>query len=138
MKIFLDTSAFAKRYVAEQGSEKVLALCEQADSLTVSIICLPELISTLARLVREKRLAKVDYLRLKHDAITDLADADICQITADVLAAVAKRLESSPLRAMDAIHIACALVVKPDVFVAADHRQLDAARKAGLKVVDVS
>ena len=138
MKIFLDTSAFAKRYVAERGSEKVLALCEQADSLVVSIICLPELISTLARLVREKRLAKTDYLRLKHDAISDLADADICQITADVLAAVAKLLESSPLRAMDAIHLACALVVKPDVFVSADHRQLDAARKAGLKIVDVS
>ncbi len=138
MKIFLDTSAFAKRYVAERGSEKVLALCEQADCLTVSIICLPELISTLARLVREKRLAKADYVRLKRDATADLADADICQITADVMAAVAKLLESHPLRAMDAIHIACALTVKPDVFISADHRQLAAACKAGLKIVDVS
>ena len=54
MKLFLDTSAFAKRYVAEPGSEKVMALCQEADALFVSVICLPELISTLCRLVREK------------------------------------------------------------------------------------
>ncbi|MDK9712861.1 MAG: type II toxin-antitoxin system VapC family toxin [Sulfuritalea sp.] len=138
MKVFLDTSAFAKRYVAEQGSDKVLAMCQQADSLVVSVICLPELVSTLSRLVREKKLAKAAYLQLKRDAMADLADADVCQITSEVLASVVSLLELHPLRAMDALHVACALACKPDVFVSADHRQLSAARKAGLKVVDVS
>lgn len=138
MKVFFDTSAFAKRYVAEQGSGKVLTLCQQADNLVVSVICLPELISTLSRLVREKRLTKAGYLRLKNDAASDLADADICQITSDVLVLVVKLLESYRLRAMDAIHIAGALAVNADIFVSADHSQLTAARKAGLKAVDVS
>lgn len=138
MNIFLDTSAFAKRYVAEQGSEKVLALCEQADDLTVSIICMPELISTLSRLVREKRITNKEYQKLKRDATADLADADICQITPDVLTSAIKLLESNLLRAMDAIHVACALVVKADVFVSADLRQIAAAKKTGLKVADVS
>lgn len=138
MKVFLDTSAFAKRYVAEQGSDKVLELCQQADSLVVSIICFPELISTLSRLLREKKFAKMDYQKLKVDAMADLADVDICQITPDVLASVVSLLETHPLRAMDALHIACALAVKPDIFISADHRQLSAARKAGLKIVDVS
>lgn len=138
MKVFLDTSAFAKRYVAENGSGKVWAICQEADDLVVSVICLPELISTLSRLVREKKLAKVEYRKLKSDAMADLADVDICQITPDVLAAVVSLLESHPLRAMDAIHVACALAFAPDVFVTADLRQLAAARKAGLKVVDVS
>ena len=138
MKVFLDTSAFAKRYVAERGSDKVMALCLQADSLVVSVICLPELISTLSRLVREKKLAKAEYRKLKSDAIADLADVDICQITPDVLGTVVSLLESHPLRAMDALHVACALTVKPDIFVSADRRQLSAARKAGLKIVDVS
>lgn len=138
MKVFLDTSAFAKRYVAENGSDKVWALCQEADSLVVSVICLPELISTLSRLVREKKLAKAEYRALKSDAMADLADVDICQITPDVLASVVLLLESHPLRAMDALHVACALACEPDVFVSADHRQLSAARKAGLKVVDVS
>lgn len=138
MKVFLDTSAFAKRYVAEQGSDKVIALCQQADSLVVSVICLPELISTLSRLLREKKLAKADYRKLKGDAMADLADVDICQLTPDILTSVVSLLESHPLRAMDALHVACALVVEPDVFVSADYRQLTAAQKAGLKVVDVS
>ncbi|MCM2289387.1 MAG: type II toxin-antitoxin system VapC family toxin [Sulfuritalea sp.] len=138
MKVFLDTSAFAKRYVAEPGSDKVLAQCQQADSLFVSVICLPELVSTLSRLVREKKLTKAAYLQLKGDAMADLADVDVCQITSKVLASVVSLLESHPLRAMDALHVACALACKPDVFVSADHRQLSAARKAGLKTADVS
>ena len=138
MRVFLDTSALAKRYVAEHGSDKVMALCQQADSLVVSVICLPELISTLSRLVREKKLAKADYRRLKRDAMSDLADVDICQITSGIMVSVISLLESHPLRAMDALHVACALAVEPDIFVAADHRQLSAARKAGLKIVDVS
>ena len=52
MKVFLDTSAFAKRYVGENGSDKVAVLCQRADSLIVSVMCLPELISALSRLVR--------------------------------------------------------------------------------------
>ncbi len=138
MKVFLDTSAFAKRHVAEQGSDQVLAVCQQADSLVVSVICLPELISTLSRLVREKKLASAAYRKLKGDMIADLADVDICQITREVLSSVVSLLELHPLRAMDGLHVACALVCAPDAFVSADHRQLSAARDAGLSVIDVS
>ena len=70
--------------------------------------------------------------------MTDLVDADICQITPSVLSAAISLLETNQLRAMDALHVACALAVEPNFFVSADHRQLAAARKAGLKIVDVS
>ncbi len=138
MKVFLDTSAFAKRYVAEQSSDKVMALCLKADSLVVSVICLVELVSTLSRLVREKKINKTKYRKLKAEAMADLKDVDVCQMTQEVQISVMSLLESYPLRAMDAIHVACALNVKPDVFVSADRRQLAAARKAGLKIVDVA
>jgi predicted nucleic acid-binding protein len=138
VKVFLDTSALAKRYIAEHGSDQVLAVCQQADSLVVSVICLPELISTLSRLVRERKLASALYQELKGDMIADLADVDICQITQEVLASVVSLLELHPLRAMDGLHLACALACAPDAFVSADHRQLSAARKAGLRVIDVS
>ena len=138
MKLFLDTSAFAKRYIAEQGSDKVAALFHDADSIVVSVICLPELVSTMSHLVRKKKITKADYRKLKGGAIADLADVDICQLTSEVLVSVVSLLESHPLRAMDALHVACALAVAPDKFVSADHRQLSAARRAGLRVVDVS
>ena len=138
MKVFLDTSALAKRYVAEQGSDQVLAVCQQADNLVVSVICLPELVSTLCRLVREEKLASAAYRTLKGSMMADLADVDICEITQEVLASVVSLLELHPLRAMDGLHVACALACAPDAFVSADHRQLSAARKAGLSVIDVS
>jgi predicted nucleic acid-binding protein len=68
----------------------------------------------------------------------DLADVGICQITSGTMVSVISLPGSHPLRTMDALHVACALAVEPDIFVAADHRQLSAARKAGLKIVDVS
>jgi predicted nucleic acid-binding protein len=70
--------------------------------------------------------------------MADLADVDICQITPDVLVTIVSLLESHPLRAMDALHVACALAVEPDIFVSTDHQHLSAARKAGIKIVDLS
>ena len=78
MKLFFDTSAFAKRYVAEAGSDAVLVLCQQAESIGLSILCLPELTSTFCRLVRERKLSKAKYGELHTLMVTDLADvADI-------------------------------------------------------------
>lgn len=67
-----------------------------------------------------------------------LADVDICRITQEVLASVVSLLELHPLRAMDGLHVACALACAPDAFVSADHRQLSVARGSGLSVADVS
>ena len=138
MKIFLDTSAFAKRYVAENASDTVRAMCGEADTLAVSVICLPEILSTFNRLTRERRLTPAQYKKLKRDVFSDLGDADICEITTEVMNHVIQLLESNALRAMDAIHLACAMTYQADVFLSADRRQLAAARKAGLKVTDVS
>jgi predicted nucleic acid-binding protein len=138
VKVFFDTSALAKRYIAEQASEKVIALCQEADDLVVSVVCLPELISTFCRLVREKKLIKPQYRKLKADAMYDLGGAHICLITDEVLGSAIPLLEAHALRSSDALHVACALAVEPDLFVSADHRQLSAAKKSGLTIVDVS
>lgn len=138
MNVFMDTSAFAKRYVSERNSNRVAALCADADNLIVSVICFPELISTLCRLVREKKLTRSVYRKLRSDAIADLADVDICQITSSVVDTAVPLLEAHPLRSADALHVGCAIAVQPDVFVSADRRQLSAAKKTGLKIIDVS
>jgi uncharacterized protein len=88
--------------------------------------------------VREKKFNKAEYRKIQSDVTADLVDVDICQITPEVLVSIITLLESHPLRSMDAIHVACALNVKPDVFMSVDHRQLASARKARLKIVDVS
>ena len=133
MKAFLDSSAFAKRFVNEEGSDEVEALCAQADALGLSVICLPEVASALYRRLRERLLTTGQYRLAKQRLVDDVRDADIIQLAPSVVGSAIHILEESPVRAMDALHIACALEWGADVFVSADKRQMAAARRAGLK-----
>jgi len=137
MKACFDSSAFAKRYIQESGSEKVEEVCLQVTELAVSVICLPEIISALCRLHREKTLDKSRYEHLRDAVVQDLEDAIICQITPAVVARSLQLLENNPLRAMDALHVACALEWDAEMFVSADRRQTAAAESAGLSVMSI-
>lgn len=136
MKVFFDTSAFVKRYVDEPGTEKVLEICNQAEQLVLYVVCLPEMISTLNRLVREGKLQGGDYRKMRHRILKEIEDAEICYLTPEVVTQTIRCLENNVLRAMDALHLGCALVVKPDLFVSSDQRQIKAAKRKGLKVLE--
>jgi predicted nucleic acid-binding protein len=132
MRVFFDTSAFVKRYVEEPGSDKVMKICMEAEHIVLSIICLPEIISTLDRLVREAKLSDDEYQHVKNLLFDDFEDVEVCEITTEVIKYTIGCLDQHPLRAMDALHLGCALVVKPDVFVSSDQRQIEAAGREGL------
>ena len=134
MKTFFDSSAFAKRYVEEPGSDTVAALCQEATDLALCVICVPEIVSAMNRRLRERRLTKSDYLALKRHLLEDIRDATIIDLVPPVVAACIEIVERSPVRAADALHVAAARAWRADLFVTADQRQLAAARKAGLKV----
>lgn len=138
MRIFFDTSALTKRYVEEEGSEQVRALCAEADALGLSVLVVPELISTLCRLVREGRLSARDYRNLKSAVQADLSDADLCDLSQEAFEKTLHCLERHPLRTLDALHVGSALVYQPDLFVSADRRQAEAAGCEGLQVIDLS
>jgi predicted nucleic acid-binding protein len=53
-------------------------------------------------------------------------------ITPSVVSRSVKLLEANVLRAMDSLHVACALEWQAELFVTADRRQLKAAKNAGL------
>lgn len=135
MRVFFDSSAFAKRYVSERGTDDVLAWCDRASELAVSVILIPEVVSTLRRLVREGRLGHDAYLGMKTDLAADLADAMLCDTSPQVLQRAVDVLEAHPLRAMDSLHVAAAIVCGADVFISADVRQCAAAKHLGLEVV---
>ena len=134
MKVFFDSSALAKRYIDEKGSDKVEEICRKTDTLTVSIICLSEIISALNRLRREKILNKYQYKKIKSALIKDLETADLYNISSRVVQLSIYLLERYTLRAMDSFHIGCAIVAEVDLFVSSDQRQLAAAKKARLKI----
>lgn len=137
MLVFFDSSAFAKRYVQEAGSDEVLSWSERASEIGLSGIALPEIISAFCRLSREKRISRKQYHSLKVSLLEDVRDAAICDLSPEVIRHSILALEKSVLRGMDAIHIGSALALSAAVFVSADQRQCHAAKLAGLRVVKV-
>ena len=133
MKVFFDSSSFAKRFVNEDGSKKVEALCAETSSLGVSVICVPEIVSALTRLRREKRLTPSQYEKAKEALFEDVRDVDVVDLTVSVIGSSIQVVESSVVRAMDALHVACAMEWGCELFVSSDVRQLKAAKKSGLK-----
>jgi predicted nucleic acid-binding protein len=138
---YFDTSALVKRYVVEVGSSWVQAVVAQRSGQMIytSVLTQPEIVSALQRRVREGTLAA-------HQA-QDLAQQVLEHMTQSyALAGVTQAcalLQRHPLRAYDALHLACALAVREaidhqqlsiPVFAAADDALLAAAAAEGFSV----
>jgi predicted nucleic acid-binding protein len=123
--------------MAEKGSQSVDDICREASELGLGVICLPEIISALNRRRREKAISGGNYTLIKQTLLADVFDAVIINLTSEVIAETTALLEKNPIRAMDAIHVACAIEWQADLFVSADIRQLNAAKRAGLKILYV-
>ena len=132
MKLAVDSSSFAKRYVQEIGSEELQLFLEDASELAFSVILVPEIISGLNRRLREHNLTVADYRAVKNQLLDDVRDATILQITPSVVSRSVKLLESNTLRTLDSLHVACALEWRADLFVTSDRRQFMAAKNSGL------
>ena len=137
MNLFLDSSAFAKRFVEEAGSQEVEDLCLDATELCLSVLCVPEIISALNRRLREKSLTRPEYAKAKQRLSEDVRDAMIIHLIPPVIESTIIVLEASPVRTMDAIHVACAMEWHTDLFASSDHRQIKAAKRAGLETKQV-
>ncbi len=133
MKLAVDSSSFAKRYVQEVGSDKLDRLLQSASELAFCVILVPEIVSGLNRRLRERVFTIADYRAVKKRLLDDVRDATILQVTPSVVSHSVKLLESNVLRALDALHVACALEWKADLFVTSDRRQFVAAMNTGLR-----
>ncbi|MBZ5669367.1 MAG: type II toxin-antitoxin system VapC family toxin [Acidobacteriia bacterium] len=134
MNVFLDSSALAKRYVDEPGSDRLEQILARASSLGVSVIGVPEVVSALCRRLRERKLSQVQYSKAKRALLEDIIETSVVSITDQVIARAVVLLERWPLRSSDSLHIACAAEWSADLFVSADERQCTAARAYGLSV----
>lgn len=133
MKLAVDSSSLAKRYVQEVGSDKLDRFLENASELAFCVVLVSEIISGLNRRVREGVFTTVDYRAVKKQLLDDVRDAIVLQITPSVVSRSVKLLESNVLRALDSLHVACAIEWQADLFVTSDRRQFAAATNAGLR-----
>lgn len=136
-RTYFDSSALAKRYLVEHGSERVLRRCREAEEVVIAVIAVPELLSALNRLLREGALDARHYKTMKTNLAADVSQATIVEMTPAVVRTAIDCLERFTLRTLDALHLASALETNVGLFVSADHRQCQAARRLQLSVDEI-
>jgi predicted nucleic acid-binding protein len=143
MAIYVDTSALAKRYLLERGSEAFDAFLQQCeDDCVISPLGSTEFESILQRLRRE-RLIDADYAeQARKDFQADLHTAlwVVRPFAASTFAQAADLMRSLdvPLATLDALHLATAIELGCQGFATSDRQLSRAASRRGLTVHDFS
>lgn len=138
MKVFLDTSALAKRYVQEPGSEVLESFFISAvREVIVSTLAFPEFGAAIGRKLRERQLAKKAASHVMNEFQKDwvglFVKIPVAEAVAEAAAALAIRY---PLKGADAVHLATAVGEEVEVFITSGAQLMAAAQKEGLKVLD--
>lgn len=138
MILYLDTSALVKLLRVEPGTGAIWEAAEEAKALASSALARVEVHSAFARLLREGQSSEA--------VRTSLAEFEelwrgMAQIQMDrAVDAACGLCLKHPLRTLDAIHLASALLLREEggleiVFACADGRLRDAAAAEGFRLV---
>lgn len=141
---FLDTSALAKRYIAETGSKWIQSLVKPSaqNQIVVSAIIRIEMVSLLGRRQREGTLTQAQFVTLRRNFLSHLRQRYLMiDIDEPLLARGAALSTQHMLRSLDAIQLASAVIARrslgsPVVFLSADQRLLTAAQNEGFLIDD--
>ena len=140
--VYLDTSALAKLYLPESGSDEMEDALLGRRDVIVSDLAITELASAVARRVREVDLTQAHARRIYQRVASDVAAGEFrrAEISANthreaerLLMGIGRRV---PLRAADALHLGMAGLMGARVLVTFDRRMRSAAEALGtLEVV---
>jgi predicted nucleic acid-binding protein len=138
----VDTSALAKYYVTEVGSAWISSLISPVAG-NVIVICdltTVEFFSILARYQRENKLMPANALLLQSGFLADYENEYLSiPLENNVLSHARDLINRYPLRSLDAIQLACAVVAvntlaAPMVFISGDGKLLNAAAGEGFSI----
>lgn len=142
---FLDTSALVKRHIAEQGWAWIRALCAPVvgNTIVIAEASIVEVASTFSRMVRERPPRLNDVTRdqlIKRFSDHVQRDYVVMEVNRAIFIRAADLCPRHPLRAYDAVQLACALTRRDDdallglpapIFVCADSGLLAVAIAEG-------
>lgn len=126
--VYLDTSALAKLYVAEDDSDELDKALTGRRDLLVSELTLTELTSAVARRVRERALEALPARRIYRQLFRDLQAGEYRLL--DLTSATHREAErllltlgrDMPLRAGDSLHLAIAALADAGTLITYDRR----------------
>lgn len=134
MITYVDTSTLIKLLVEEPGSEQARVIWTQADTVASVRLLYVEAYSALAMARRMGRLSIATARRTREELESLSEQLLIVEITDDLMRSAAALAERHALRGYDAVHLAAAILVGPDIVASADDALCAAATGCGLHV----
>ena len=139
--IYLDSSAFVKRYLKEEGTDALTLIISKGKMIATSKLTFPELISAF---MRKQRTGEVTKKSLETALETFEADWDkifVVEFHDELLPKIKLLIGKYPLKGGDAVHLSSALWLQQTVkekvtFVASDEGLLRAARSEKLTILN--
>ena len=141
--LYLDTSAWLKLYVEEDGSEAVHAAVEQAEQTCTHLIAYAELRAALAKAQRMQRLDATQKAQLLPIIDNDWQTLNVILPTEMLVKRAGNLADQFGLRGYDSIHLAAAeaisLQIMPQtlIFACFDKHLNDAAKALGMTVLTI-
>ena len=141
---YLDASAWVKRYYQETGTRWVQRLFANGETLTCASLGVVEVTATLARKAKAREISRKQLTQKIRELDEDWSRFIQIHLSVEAVAQAREVARQQALRGADAIHLACALVLRSRfveaedqlVFVVSDRQLKEAVRSAGLSVVD--
>lgn len=139
---YFDTSALAKRYLFESGTDSVNTIFSQEGVVRyISHVSKIELYHGIFRKMRAGELPRLMLKKILKQFQRDLKEFHIMPLNDQVIKISQKIVSRHLLKTLDAIHVATAMIIKktgsvPVHFVSSDAQQNTIALKHGLRVIN--
>ena len=145
--VYLDSSAIAKRYVGEKGSDLVDRVYSRSEigelRLAFSIWNIGEVLGVFDRYQTRKLISGKEFLSARSDLVSEtlklsrLGSLDVLPVTSGLISQSWEFVTKHHIYEADALQISSGKMVGCGLFLGADGRLLDAASAEGLKPVNV-
>jgi len=139
--IFCDSSALIKKFVAESGSGRVIAVLAAAELIAVSRLAYPEIVAALGRKHREKGLTAQGHRQALDLLEHDWRELVVVELLEEFQPLIRRLAARHGLKGADLVHLASAIWIGKSVnrrvtFVGSDARLQRAAASEKLTVVN--
>ena len=138
MILFCDTSALVKRYVREDGSDALAARAATSEALAVCRVTWVEVMSALARRVRERPQDEAILASARQRCAADWPRYLCLEVTQELAELAGDYADTFALRADDSVQLEPAALARRDMpgevqFACFDARLSKAARVLGIE-----
>ena len=138
MMIYLDTSAFVKRYCEEEGSDVVNAVFESGNEILSSYWTLAEAIAAIDRKVAKRQISEEERDFAISVLFSDVFNrVTFVKISNEFIEAIIESILAHHISADDALQLFSCIISFSPIFLASDKALIRAAKEEGLKAFDV-